>query len=579
MAICVCIDPVKVPFMRRLAILPILFLPAFPVVGAEVEEETSLSKKELRQAKREARNANDPAKQALKGIDELPPLADLGNTPLPPLNQSLRLSAEEVAAEAEAIDAMIREKLSQDGGKPNAPASDEVFVRRVYLDIVGRIPTPEETQDFLDDSQADKRARLIDELLLSYGYRSHQFNWIADMLRYKSSTRRAHNGLYQRWLKDNLRTNKGWDQMVHELLTAEGSLATNGATGYLLRDTGMPLDSLSNTLTLFLGANISCAQCHDHPLAEWTQMEFYEMAAFFGATDVSSRDPRKISKRIATKQNSKQDGIAVSAPNMYRVKTLPANHVVLPDDYAYSDAEPGDAVEPYLMFWESGSNKTPAYDVDLDTPENLRESFAHWMTHSDNPRFGISIANRIWQRAFGIAIQEPIEDLDDISKASNPELMRHVGKVLVDQQFDLREFQRIVFNTQAYQAAANPTPPIGDISCYSFSGPVLRRMTAEQAWDSIMFLGYGAKVDEYQIDTSHRSTRMAFDFDAFNEDAIRQRIIDTKEAGYLDVKARFQERDLVNADRRPEGFRKTYYLRASELPQPGRDWHFLRMFG
>src|SRR5262249_5866930 len=174
--------------------------------------------------------------------------------------------------------------LAKAGQKPNAPASDEEFVRRIYLDIAGRIPTAEETLSFVQDKSSAKRAALIDRLLVSPGHRSQMFNWLADMLRVRD--RIVPLGLkfyaYEEWLKDELAANRAWDKTVYDMLTADGRILTNGPSGYLVRDQNMPLDSLSNTLTVFLGANIACAQCHDHPLAGWSQRQFYELAAFYG---------------------------------------------------------------------------------------------------------------------------------------------------------------------------------------------------------------------------------------------------------------------------------------------------------
>ena len=161
-------------------------------------------------------------------------------------------------------------------------------------DVIGRIPTGDELKRFHAETREDRRARLIDELLKSPGHESHMFNWLADMLRLKDDYYRiGKTWTFHTWLKSQLRENRPWDELVHDMLTAEGRLGENGATAYLLRDASMPLDSLSNTLTIFLGANIGCAQCHDHPLAEWTQRDFYEMAAFFGSTAFERVDTRK----------------------------------------------------------------------------------------------------------------------------------------------------------------------------------------------------------------------------------------------------------------------------------------------
>lgn len=562
-----------------------------PQLSAEKEmAEKEMTKKEKRQAERQAQKKKKG--RAVPEIGEkkevqpqkLKPITEVRNPPAVPINRKMVLTSHQAQKAAAAIDQQIGAKLAAEGQKRNAPSSDLVFVRRIYLDAVGRIPSSAEVIRFVRDANPNKRSALIDDLLVSEGYVSHQFNWYADTLRLKSGIKRAKYGLYHRWLKDGIRANRPWDQTVHAMLSVDGSTATHGATGYLLRDTGMPLDSLSNTLTTFLGANVSCAQCHDHPLADWTQREFYEMAAFFGATDVSHRDPRKVGNRIKGPGGlSKQDGITVFSPSMHRVKNTGKNALVYPKDYAYDDVKPGDKVEPRLISWSYKDRKLPIYQVDTKPPHKLRDSFASWMTHKDNPRFAANIANRLWKQMFGIAMHEPVNDLDDLNKGSNPALLADLAQLMTGLKFDLREFQRVVFHTQAYQAEVNPTPAIGDIGEYLFSGPVLRRMTAEQAWDSILILAYGPEIDQFQVDRSHQTTRFVIDFDAMQSStkALQQTARAFKEAGYIDNgrSYRLGEKDLAGSGKPPLNFGRSYVLRASELPQPEADTHFLRMFG
>ena len=175
----------------------------------------------------------------------------------------------------------------------NPMANDEQFVRRVYLDIAGRIPNYEEASSFIKDSNPQKRAKLIDMLLESDGYKTHLFNYFAEMLRIKDKFEQdnVRGTPYINWFKEQIAKNEKWDKIVYQMVTATGKMwdkkpdgSYNGAAGYLLRDAGMPLDNLANTLTVFLGTDVACAQCHDHPFADWTQKQFYEMASFFGAT-------------------------------------------------------------------------------------------------------------------------------------------------------------------------------------------------------------------------------------------------------------------------------------------------------
>jgi hypothetical protein len=487
------------------------------------------------------------------------------------------MSVDQIKSASLWVDRTVGGTLVKSGIQPNKQSDDFVFVRRVYLDVAGRIPTDVEARDFLKDKDPEKRRKLIDQLLISDGYRSHLFNWMADLLRHRGKLRRSNFNHYERWLKDQISQNTPWNDMVYAMLTAEGTLASSGPTGYLLRDPGMPLDNLSNTLNVFLSANVSCAQCHDHPLADWTQREFYELAAFFGATDVSDRDPRKVGNKLKLPDGSisKQDVASAVAQNLARVHTKSAQTLKFPDDYAYSDVEPGSPVDPLLFIWD---DEELTVEVDEKDPRKLRENFAEWLTHKKNPRFAIAIANRIWKRFFGLGVQEPLEDLDDLTKASNPELLQLLGKVMVAADFDLREFQRVILNSKAYQAVSSVTPSSGDAENYLFPGPILRRMSAEQAWDSILALVLGTSLDDYKVDRSNRVTRFDFPYEQMAPDEVREKVLLMKNNGYLKSNQRIVEADFVDR-KRPVKMKDEFLLRASELSQPAPDNHFLRMFG
>jgi hypothetical protein len=530
-----------------------------------------------RKEKKKNREGWEAKKDGNVSFTQVEGLAPKGNSPQLEPNKSFRMSVDQIKSASLWVDRTVGGALLKNGIQPNKQTDDFVFVRRVYLDVAGRIPTDVEARDFLNDKDSEKRRKLIDQLLVSDGYRSHLFNWMADLLRHRGKLRRSNFNHYERWLKDQIAQNSPWNEMVYAMLTAEGTLANSGPTGYLLRDPGMPLDNLSNTLNIFLSANVSCAQCHDHPLADWTQREFYELAAFFGATDVSDRDPRKVGNRLKLPDGSisKQDVASAVAQNLARVHTKSAQTLKFPDDYAYSDVEPGSPVNPLLFIW---GDEELTVDVDEKDPGKLRDNFAEWLTHKKNPRFAIAIANRLWKRFFGLGVQEPLEDLDDLTKASNPELLQLLGKVMVAADFDLREFQRVILNSKAYQAVSSVTPSSGDAEKYLFPGPVLRRMSAEQAWDSILTLVLGTSLDDYKVDRSNRVTRFEFPYEQMSPDEVREKVLLMKNNGYLKSNQRIVEADFVDG-KRPVKMNDEFLLRASELSQPAPDNHFLRMFG
>ncbi|MEN3943154.1 DUF1549 domain-containing protein [Prosthecobacter sp. SYSU 5D2] len=403
----------------------------------------------------------------------------------------------------------------------NPMANDEQFVRRVYLDIAGRIPNFEEATSFIQNKDPKKRANLIDMLLESDGYKTHLYNYFAEMLRIKDEFEQdnVRGTPYIKWFKEQIAKNEKWDKMVYQMVTATGKMwdklpdgSYNGAAGYLLRDAGMPLDNLANTLTVFLGTDVACAQCHDHPFADWTQKQFYEMAAFFGATttrlnakDFGGTNPvdrlmagiepiiEKSGQDLRRQRNGIQNFLRA---NTSAIKDRDMNSTKLPHDYQYKDGKPGDPVAPKFVTWSAGDKNNPAYKQKKGTEEKLRLSFANWMTHPENPRFAMTIANRMWKRAFGAAVNEPVTNIDDPEQSVNPELLMHLAQEMKRVKFDLKEFMRIVYNTRAYQSeATSENIALGEL--YYFQGPMLRRMSAEQAWDSYMTLVLG-KPDEYK---------------------------------------------------------------------------------
>ena len=530
-----------------------------------------------RKEKKKNRESREAKKDDSVSFPRIAGLAPKGNSPQIEPKKKFRMSVDQIKSASLWVDRTVGGALVKNGVQPNKQTDDFVFVRRIYLDVAGRIPTDVEARDFLNDKDPEKRRKLIDQLLISDGYRSHLFNWLADLLRHRGKLRRSNFNHYERWLKDQIAQNSPWNDMVYAMLTAEGTLASSGPAGYLLRDPGMPLDNLSNTLNIFLSANVSCAQCHDHPLADWTQREFYELAAFFGATDVSDRDPRKVGNKLKLPDGSisKQDVASAVAQNLARVHTKSFQTLKFPDDYAYSDVEPGSPVDPLLFIW---GDEELTVEVDEKDPGKLRENFAEWLTHKENPRFAIAIANRLWKRFFGLGVQEPLEDLDDLTKASNPELLQLLGKVMVAADFDLREFQRVILNSKAYQAVSSVTPSSGDSENYLFPGPILRRMSAEQAWDSILALVLGTSLDDYKVDRSNRVTRYDFPYEQMSSDEVREKVLLMKKNGYLKSNQRMVEADFVGG-KRPIKIKDEFLLRASELSQPAPNNHFLRMFG
>ncbi len=370
---------------------------------------------------------------------------------------------------------------------------DATFVRRAYLDVAGRIPTGAETRDFLRDSAEDKRARLIDSLLESEGYINHQFNFWADILRIHSQQGGGQQVVpaYIDFVRESIRENQPYDEFVRSLVAAEGASYENGAVGYYYRDRGMPLDHMANTVRIFLGTRLECAQCHNHPFDKWTQMDFYHMAAFSYGMNTRSQDQGKARDVLRKMQRDKElsaverrkvqrafQEIGRPLRNMVNLAYEPARLPQLPHDYQYDDAKPKEKIAEHVMFGEQ---------PEISAPEERIEKYAEWMTSRDNPRFTSVIANRMWKKIFGLGLIEPVDEFTDYTTPAIPELMTYLEEAMRDRDYDLKRFQRMLLLTRAYQREAG-TCETGIPATYAFTGPVARRMSAEQIWDSIVTL-------------------------------------------------------------------------------------------
>ncbi|MCG8651310.1 MAG: DUF1549 and DUF1553 domain-containing protein [Pirellulales bacterium] len=480
---------------------------------------------------------------------------------------------ESVARLATRLDSIVESKLISAGQRPNEMASDEVFLRRVYLDVAGRIPTLAETQQFLDSSDSDKRLELIDHLLSSPDYVSNMYNFWADTLRL---VERPQPNLiadpFLAYVKDSIRTNKPYNRWVYEMLTADGKTWENPAVGFQLRDDGMPLPYIDNTVRVFLGTQIGCAQCHDHPFDQWSQYQFYELAAFTtgtrtriqrGSPGFKKRNPANLLINEARQQyeNGRVPGQfqRLVRANTYSVSEVKAT-MRLPHDYAYEDAKPKEIVKPAVLWGEvptSARNSSP------------RQQFAAWVTSADNPQFSKTIVNRIWQRFLGVGMVEPIDDFRDEHPCVNEDLMELLCEELIRTDFNLKELMRLILYSDTYQRAASDYEITGGEK-YLFPGPTVRRMTAEQVWDSILTLAVHNPWPFQRPAAADLAPIVDIDFGSATVNSVER------------MSKRFGETYFLNYYKRSlnkHAYQGNVLCRASELPTPVPAGHFLRQFG
>ena len=514
---------------------------------------------------------NKAATPKTKKKPEPPPHVPERHQKIAKMDAGTRVAA---VAKAAQIDALVEVNYAKYQVKPNPMTTDEQFLRRIYLEIIGTIPNLKQVRLFHSNTDPQKRSKLIDTLLSQEGYASHFYNYWSDILRLKDGqlTNNVPGKPYCEWVKDCLETNKPYDRFVYEMLTAEGKIWDNPAAGYLLRDAGMPLDAMNNTVRIFLGTQIGCAQCHNHPFDHWTQKEFYEMAAFMAGTSTrrGGQDKKfgggnvinKLKEELK-KTDPKYDGGGkynrFFNGNLMEVYDRPAQ-LQLPHDYQYDDGKPKQVVSPKTLF---------PPEAPIEKGEAPRMAVAKWLTTADNPRFAKTIANRLWKKSFGVGQIEPIDDLKDNSQPENPELMEFLTSEMVRLKFDMKEYLRIIYNTKVYQREATHAE-VNPSEEYHFPGPILRRMTAEQIWDSFITMA-AYKPGEYQTEPASVEAKL------LNIDLSKAT---AKQIYEHDQQLRSNELKKAREARDKEHTYKGLLLvRASELPSPRPPGHFLRQFG
>lgn len=350
------------------------------------------------------------------------------------------------------IDRAVEARLRAENVTPSPRCDDAEFIRRLYLDITGHIPPADKAAAFLDSREPDKRAKLIDELLSSSAYGKHQADiWQSLLLPRTSDNRFVPFDQMTSWLEKRFNDNQPWDQMVREILTAEGDMSKNGAVLYFLANAS-PDKLTDNATRMFLGVQLQCAQCHNHPFTGWKQDEYWGMAAFF--TQVRTQgNPR---------QALRQGGnVSISESGKGRPVRLPISAKRVPP-----------------KFLQAESPK-------LGSGQAYRPVLANWMTNPKNPYFSRAMVNRLWAQLFGRGLVNPIDDMHDGNQPSHPELLADLSAQFTANGFDVKHFLRALYNTEAYQRTSKPVAGNQDAGPELFSRMAIKVMTPEQMFDSL----------------------------------------------------------------------------------------------
>lgn len=344
------------------------------------------------------------------------------------------------------IDEAVFAKLRTLHVRPAEPAADGVFLRRVYLDVLGVLPTVEEYRAFMDDPSPDKRARLIDALLERREFADLWAMKWAELLRIESGSRRLSlkaMHLYGEWLRNAIRARTPLDHMVRELLTAEGGAFTHPAANFYVGES-QPALMAENVAQVFLGIRIQCAQCHNHPFERWTQDDYYGFAAFFA--------------QIGRKPGADPRETVVFNSGGGEVRHPRTGEVVAPK---------------YLG--------GPAPDC---RGRDRRVVLADWLTSPENPYFAACFVDRVWAHFFGRGIVDPPDDVRVSNPPSHPELRERLARRFVASGYDLRDLVRTICNSYTYQmAVAENEEQERDVR--HFAAAKVRRLPAEVLLDAV----------------------------------------------------------------------------------------------
>lgn len=367
------------------------------------------------------------------------------------------LLSRDVQALADKIDQAIAARWAAAKVQEAPVADDAAFARRVYLDVAGRIPSVAEVRTFLEDKRPDKRQRLVQRLLAGPAYVRHFTDVWRHLLMPETSADfqvRYMVPLFEAWVRKQFVDNVSYDKLVRELLTAgvdpqqyygpQNRTNITPSAFYLAKEV-KPENLGASTARLFLGINLECAQCHDHPFARWTRSQFWEFAAFFAGLE----QPGNRGFFNQVNENFDRRELTISG----------GNQVV---QAAFLDGK-----EPQWKYKVSS-----------------RVTLADWMTSADNPFFARAAANRLWAHFFGIGIVEPVDDLTNDKDALHRELLDELGRQFAAHQYDFKFLIRAITSSRTYQLVSETTHPSQDDPRLFARMPV-RGLTAEQLFDSL----------------------------------------------------------------------------------------------
>jgi hypothetical protein len=395
-----------------------------------------------------------------------------------PFDHEIKAAVFAAAPRANLIDDHVLQQLAQLRLEPAPACDDATFIRRAFLDTIGRLPTAEEVRDYLADRAPQKRRRLIDLLLARPEFVDYwTYRWSDVFLVTGRKLRPAAVQAYATWIRDRVAENTPWDEMVRRVVTATGSSTDNGATNFFAVHQD-PETMAENVSQAFLSLSINCAKCHNHPLEKWTNDQYYAFANLFA--------------RVRAK------GWGGDARNGDGKRTVFVT-------------TRGDLLQP-----RTGKPQPPApldgEPLDPAAPDDRRHALAAWLTDPGNPSFTRSIVNRVWANFFGIGLVNPVDDMRASNPASNEPLLAALCDFTVEHGYDLKSLMRLIILSETYRRSSEPMPTNqADNKWFARTYP--KRLMAEVLADAISDVT-GVRDSYTEIVLSDGSTQKADGYEA-----------------------------------------------------------------
>ncbi|MFT3878178.1 MAG: DUF1549 domain-containing protein [Gemmatales bacterium] len=368
-----------------------------------------------------------------------------------------------------AIDEMLKKLQSQEGLKYTARTTDEQFVRRVYLDLAGKLPEPNDIKQFVADKSQSKRSELINRLLASDDFNKHWAKYWRDVVATRATEQRSkiNEPKFEAWLAESIRKNEPWSKMVNEMITSTGEIryaggdskksdSEVGAGHFLLTHLGADanIERAADTARVFMGIQIQCAQCHDHPNDIWKREQFHELVAFYART-----------KDRPVREENRIVGFTIFS-------SLVGEHR-MPDK--------NDPQKTYVMQPKFLTGEKPKKDL---SDEDRRKQLSQYVTSDKNYWFYANMVNRVWGDLMGQSFYNPVDNMGPLMEATYPEVLLKLAQHFKESGTDIRDLYRLIMNSQTYQRQVR----LGETADQHlhFAGNYPSRLTADEIWDSLV---------------------------------------------------------------------------------------------